>query len=75
MAPTAVCVKVRGSSIIYTDLVWVYDGFISCGDKHDIINHKVCFAIDQVRVNGIEGFGSFAKERFRRSLARPSSKA
>jgi transposase len=56
--------KVRRGSLIYTDRFRRYNGLVSYGFKHRRIDHGKRFANGKVYINGIEGFWSFAKERF-----------
>jgi transposase len=56
--------KVRRVSLIYTDRFRRYNGLVSYGFKHRRIDHGKRFANGKVYFNGIEGFWSFAKERF-----------
>jgi transposase len=55
--------KVKRGSLIYTDKFRSYNGLVSYGFKHRRIDHGKRFANGKVYINGIEGFGSFAKER------------
>ncbi len=54
--------KVKKGSIVYTDKWLGYDQLIFNGYKHLSVDHKKTFVKDDVYINGIEGFWSFAKE-------------
>ncbi len=54
--------KVKKGSIVYTDKWLGYDSLIFNGYKHLSVDHKKTFVKDDVYINGIEGFWSFAKE-------------
>lgn len=56
--------KVRRGSIVYTDKYKSYDSLMCCGYRHLTIDHKKYFSSGKVYINGVEGFWSFAKERF-----------
>jgi transposase len=56
--------KVRRGSIVYTDKYKSYDSLMFCGYRHLQIDHKKYFSSGKVYINGVEGFWSFAKERF-----------
>ena len=53
--------KVRRGSIVYTDKWKGYDSLVFHGYRHLSVDHRKKFASDQVYINGIEGFWSFAK--------------
>ncbi len=54
--------KVKKGSIVYTDKWLGYDSLVFNGYKHLSVDHNKMFAKDDVYINGIEGFWSFAKE-------------
>jgi len=54
--------KVRKGSIVYTDKWRGYDSLIFNGYKHLSVDHNKMFVKDDIYINGIEGFWSFAKE-------------
>jgi transposase len=56
--------KVRRGSIVYTDKFKGYDSLMFCGYRHLTIDHKKYFSSGKVYINGVEGFWSYAKERF-----------
>lgn len=55
---------VRRGSIIYTDKFKSYDSLMCCGYRHLKVDHGKCFTSGKVYINGLEGFWSWAKERF-----------
>lgn len=55
---------VRRGSIVYTDKFKSYDTLMFCGYRHLRIDHGKLFASGKVYINGLEGFWSYAKERF-----------
>ena len=55
---------VRRGSIVYTDKFRSYDSLMFCGYRHLKIDHGKRFATGKVYINGLEGFWSWAKERF-----------
>ena len=55
---------VRRGSIIYTDKFRSYDSLMFCGYRHLKIDHTKRFSSGKVYINGLEGFWSWAKERF-----------
>ena len=57
---------VRRGSIVYTDKFRSYDALMFCGYKHLRIDHGKRFSRRGVYINGLEGFWSYAKERFNR---------
>jgi len=59
---TSTIKKVRKGSITYTDKGYGYDSLIFNGYKHLSVDHNKMFVKDDVYINGIEGFWSFAKE-------------
>ncbi len=54
--------KVKTGSIVYTDRHRPFDALMFCGYKHLKVDRKR-FSRDNVYINGLEGFWSFAKER------------
>jgi transposase len=54
--------KVKTGSIVYTDKYRTFDALMFCGYKHIQVDRKR-FSRDNVSINGLEGFWSFAKER------------
>lgn len=56
--------KVRRGSVVYTDKFKSYDSLIFCGYRHLNIDHQKHFSSGKVYINGLEGFWSWAKERF-----------
>lgn len=54
--------KVKTGSIVYTDKYRTFDALMFCGYKHVKVDRKR-FSRDNVYINGLEGFWSFAKER------------
>jgi len=54
--------KVKTGSIVYTDKFKTFDALMFCGYKHIKVDRKR-FSRDNVYINGLEGFWSFAKER------------
>jgi transposase len=55
--------KTRKGSVFHTDTFKSYNDLKQFG-KHNKINHKKEFAKEKNHINGIEGFWSYAKERF-----------
>jgi len=55
--------KTRKGSVFYTDKWRSYNSLEQYG-KHNVIDHGKEFVINHNHINGIEGFWSFAKERF-----------
>ena len=55
--------KTKKGSVFYTDTWKSYNSLKQYG-KHNKINHEKEFAKKHNHINGIEGFWSFAKERF-----------
>lgn len=55
---------VRRGSIVYTDKFRSYNALMFCGYKHLRVDHKKRFSTGKVYINGLEGFWSYAKERF-----------
>jgi transposase len=55
---------VKRGSIIYTDKFKSYDSLMCCGYRHLKIDHGKRFSSGKVYINGLEGFWSWAKERF-----------
>jgi transposase len=56
--------KVRRGSIVYTDKFISYDSLMFCGYRHLSVDHQKRFSSGKVYINGLEGFWSWAKERF-----------
>jgi transposase len=56
--------KVRRGSIVYTDKFRSYDSLMFCGYRHLKVDHGKYFSSGRVYINGLEGFWSWAKERF-----------
>lgn len=56
--------KVRRGSVVYTDRFNIYDALMFCGYRHLKVDHKTRFSRGRVYINGLEGFWSWAKERF-----------
>ncbi len=56
--------KVRRGSIVYTDKFRSYDSLMFCGYRHLKVDHGKHFSSGKVYINGLEGFWSWAKERF-----------
>ena len=56
--------KVKRGSLIYTDKFRSYDGLVMYGFRHERVDKSIRFANGKVYINGIEGFWSYAKERF-----------
>ncbi len=54
--------KVKTGSIVYTDKYRTFDALMFCGYKHVKVDRKR-FSRDNVYINELEGFWSFAKER------------
>jgi transposase len=55
---------VKRGSIIYTDKFKSYDSLMCCGYRHLKVDHGKRFSSGKVYINGLEGFWSWAKERF-----------
>ena len=55
--------KSKKGSVFYTDCFKSYKSLKQFG-KHNKINHKYTFGKSHNHINGIEGFWSYAKERF-----------
>ena len=55
--------KTKKGSVFYTDKWRSYNSLEQYG-KHNVIDHGKEFAVNHNHINGIEGFWSFAKERF-----------
>lgn len=55
---------VRRGSIVYTDKFKSYDALMFCGYRHLRVDHAKRFSTGKVYINGLEGFWSYAKERF-----------
>ena len=55
--------KVRRGSLVYTDKYKSYDSLMFYGYGHMKINHSKHFVRQQVYINGMEGFWSYAKQR------------
>jgi transposase len=56
--------KVRRGSVVYTDKFRSYDSLMFCGYRHLKVDHDRYFSSGKVYINGMEGFWSWAKERF-----------
>ena len=56
--------KVRRGSVVYTDKFKSYDSLMFCGYRHLNVDHQKRFSSGKVYINGLEGFWSWAKERF-----------
>ena len=56
--------KVRRGSVVYTDKFRSYDSLMFCGYRHLSVDHQKRFSSGKVYINGLEGFWSWAKERF-----------
>lgn len=56
--------KVRRGSVVYTDKFRSYDSLMFCGYRHLKVDHGKYFSSGKVYINGLEGFWSWAKERF-----------
>ena len=56
--------KVRRGSVVYTDKFKSYDSPMFCGYRHLNVDHQKRFSSGKVYINGLEGFWSWAKERF-----------
>lgn len=56
--------KVRRGSVVYTDKFRSYDSLMFCGYRHLKVDHSKYFSSGKVTINGLEGFWSWAKERF-----------
>ncbi len=56
--------KVRRGSVVYTDKFKSYDSLMFCGYRHLKVDHHKYFSSGRVYINGLEGFWSWAKERF-----------
>ena len=55
---------VKRGSIVYTDKFRCYDALMFCGYRHLRAGHAKRFSTGKVYINGLEGFWSYAKERF-----------
>ena len=55
--------KVRRGSIVDSDKFRGCDALMCCGYKHLSVDHSSRFCNGKVHINGLEGFGSWAKER------------
>lgn len=55
---------VRRGSIVYTDKFKSYNALMFCGYRHLKVDHGKRFSSGKVYINGLEGFWSYAKERF-----------
>ncbi|MHA2219369.1 MAG: IS1595 family transposase, partial [Candidatus Hodarchaeales archaeon] len=55
---------VRRGSIVYTDKFRSYNALMFCGYRHLRVDHRKRFSTGKVYINGLEGFWSYAKERF-----------
>lgn len=60
--------KVRRGSVVYTDKFKRYDSLMFCGHRHLSVDHQKRFSSGKVYINGLEGFWSWAKERFIKSI-------
>jgi transposase len=56
--------KVRRGSVVYTDKFESYDSLMFCGYQHLNVDHQKRFSSGKVYINSMEGFWSWAKERF-----------
>lgn len=56
--------KVRRGAVVYTDKFKSYDSLMFCGYRHLKVDHGKYFSSGKVYINGMEGFWSWAKERF-----------
>jgi transposase len=56
--------KVRRGSVVYPDKFRSYDSLMFCGYRHLKVDHGKYFSSGKVYINGLEGFWSWAKERF-----------
>jgi transposase len=56
--------KVRRGSVVYTDKFGSYNSLMFCGYRHLKVDHQKYFSSGKVYINGLEGFWSWAKERF-----------
>ena len=56
--------KVRRGSVVYTDKFRSYDSLMFCGYRHLSVDHQKRFSSGKMYINGLEGFWSWAKERF-----------
>jgi transposase len=56
--------KVRRGSVVYADKFRSYDSLMFCGYRHLKVDHGKYFSSGKVYINGLEGFWSWAKERF-----------
>lgn len=56
--------KVRRGTVVYTDKFKSYDSLMFCGYRHLKVDHGKYFSSGKVYINGLEGFWSWAKERF-----------
>jgi len=55
--------KVRRGNLVYTDKWKAYDSLMFHGYSHLKINHSKHFVRENVHINGMEGFWSYAKQR------------
>ncbi len=55
--------KVRHGSLVYTDKWRGYDSLMLYGYSRKVINHSKHFVRQNVHINGMEGFWSYAKQR------------
>ncbi len=55
--------KTQKGSVFYTDCFKSYAS-LKCFGAHKKINHEKCFGRGRNHINGLEGYWSFAKERF-----------
>lgn len=55
--------KTEKGSVFYTDCFKLYKSLKQYG-KHLRVNKQYAFANGKNHINGLEGFGSYAKERF-----------
>jgi len=56
--------KSRRGSFVYTDKFKSYDSLMFCGYRHLKVDHGKYFSSGKMYINGMEGFWSWAKERF-----------
>jgi len=56
--------KVRRGSVVYTDKFKSYDSLMFCGYRHLSVDHQKRFSSGKAYINGLEGFWSWASERF-----------
>lgn len=55
---------VRRGTLVYTDRWSGYDTLAFCGYRHLRVNHARRFSRGKVHINGLEGFWSYAKQKF-----------